>query len=257
MDFIVERNDIAKMEVDAIVLPANPQLRIGPGASKAIFDNAGSKQLEKECAKRLNELKKAGVELAPGMSVVTHAYNLSAQVIVHTIVPKWRGGDHGEYDELCMAYLSALKVADRMGLYSIAFPLLASGNMGFDIDVAVEVAMRSIEHFKPENNLSEIYLVTYGDNATRKMRDLGFEVKEHVNQMDILDQKVAQAGMVSTAGRKQKKASPVFENLFDDAIEWLKEPENCEKLIGAALSIMKFVTSLKSQESAKQQNSAD
>ena len=41
MDFKIERNDIAKMLVDAVVLPANWRLVVGTGASMALFEAAG------------------------------------------------------------------------------------------------------------------------------------------------------------------------------------------------------------------------
>ena len=67
---------------------------------------------------------------------MTLAYNLDAQYIVHAVVPKWIDGTHDEYEELCAAYLSALNIADVMRCESIAFPLLAAGSNGFDLDLA-------------------------------------------------------------------------------------------------------------------------
>lgn len=51
MKFEIIRNDIANMEVDAVVLPANTKLREGSGVSKRIFEKAGRKDLEKVCKK--------------------------------------------------------------------------------------------------------------------------------------------------------------------------------------------------------------
>lgn len=245
MDFKVVRNNIANMAVDAVVLPANPQLRVGSGASKAIFDAAGSKQLEKECAKRLKEVKHAGINLEPGMSVATHAYDLPSKVILHTIVPKWLDGHHSEYDELCMAYLASLSLADKMGISSIAFPLLASGNNGFDIDVAIEVAVKSIEHYQPVNDLSEVYLVTFGEHATKKMRDFGYEVEEYIDQRDVRGQAAAQGFIVS---HSRKKLNKDVDKLISIATDWLKEPENKKKLMQAAYKVMLVVVSKKLPE---------
>lgn len=49
MQFEITRNDITNMAVDAIVLPANLRLREGSGTSKAVFEKAGRKELEKAC----------------------------------------------------------------------------------------------------------------------------------------------------------------------------------------------------------------
>ena len=53
MEFEVIRNDICNMAVDAIVLPANPLLEEGNGASKAIFERAGRRALTKACNKSI------------------------------------------------------------------------------------------------------------------------------------------------------------------------------------------------------------
>ena len=49
MKFEIIRNDITNMKVDAIVLPANKGLKEGKGASNAIYEKAGRKELEKAC----------------------------------------------------------------------------------------------------------------------------------------------------------------------------------------------------------------
>lgn len=67
-----------------------------------------------------------------GNAVPTLAYKLNAKFIIHTVVPKWIDGNNSEYDFLSSAYLSALTAAELMGCESISFPLLGSGNNGFD-----------------------------------------------------------------------------------------------------------------------------
>ena len=46
MNYRIVRNDISEMSADAIVLPANPALVEGPGASAALFEKAGRGGLE-------------------------------------------------------------------------------------------------------------------------------------------------------------------------------------------------------------------
>lgn len=104
MEFKVQRNDITHVEVDAIVCPQNPSLKEGPGTSAAIFGKAGRAQLKKACASK--------GKVRVGATVVTSAYDLPSKIILHTVVPKWRGGNRHEYEQLCEAYLSALAVAD-------------------------------------------------------------------------------------------------------------------------------------------------
>lgn len=93
----------------------------------------------------------------------TLGYNLSSKYIIHAVVPKWIDGEHNEYDLLSSAYLAALNIAEVMRCESIAFPLLASGNNGFDKELAVRIAEESIESFQGVN-LKKVFLVIYGDN---------------------------------------------------------------------------------------------
>ncbi|MDO4492166.1 MAG: macro domain-containing protein [Lachnospiraceae bacterium] len=128
------KGDITDIRTDAIVLPANKHLKEGSGASEAIFKAAGRKELTKACAKI------GFCEI--GSAVPTLGYGLKSKYIVHAVVPKWVDGNHNEYDFLSSAYLSALELADVMDCKSIAFPLLASGNNGFDLELAFEIGVR-------------------------------------------------------------------------------------------------------------------
>ena len=49
MPMVVVRNDITRIEADAIVNPANRRLEHGNGTSDAIFQRAGAEKLEKAC----------------------------------------------------------------------------------------------------------------------------------------------------------------------------------------------------------------
>lgn len=73
MLYKVIRNDITKMTVDAIVLPANPKLAEGPGASAAIFEKAGRKQLTRAC-KLPESLTKKHI-MQSGMQRYRHSKN--------------------------------------------------------------------------------------------------------------------------------------------------------------------------------------
>lgn len=103
------------------------------------------------------------------------AFDLNAKFIIHAVVPKWIDGEHDEYGLLSSAYLTSMKLADLMGCESIAFPLLASGNNGFDRSIAFEIAKRSINEFKGEK-LQKVILVIYGENTESFVRSKGYDV---------------------------------------------------------------------------------
>ena len=99
----VIRGNILNVLSEAIVLPANTALREGSGVSTAIFQAAGRKQLTEAC-------RKIG-SCEEGRAVVTPGFDLKADYIIHTVVPRWIDGQHGEYERLCASYLAALNVA--------------------------------------------------------------------------------------------------------------------------------------------------
>ena len=78
MPLRIVRNDITKMQVDAIVNAANTALRMGGGVCGAIFSAAGADELQVEC----NRIGGCKVVEA----VITGGYRLSAKYIIHTIM---------------------------------------------------------------------------------------------------------------------------------------------------------------------------
>ena len=83
------RNDITKMQVDAVVNPSNPELHMGRGTSWAIYHAAGETELTNACRKI------GGCEA--GKAVLTKGFALPAKFIIHAVCPTWRDG--GEQDK--------------------------------------------------------------------------------------------------------------------------------------------------------------
>lgn len=222
MEFEIIRNDITLMRVDAIVLPANAQLKEGSGTSNAIFEKAGRKLLEKECAVY------GAVDI--GSSVPTSGGNLEAKYILHTVVPKWIDGEHQEYALLSSAYFSALTLADAMGCKSIAFPLLASGNNGFDMHIAFEIAKESIARYQSNNKLSKVFLVVYGMRVVSMLKGLGLDVEERIDEDYVISQNENKKNMKQCAEDREEKRNSLGDNL-DHVLKFVKDPENQKKII--------------------------
>lgn len=212
----------------------------------AIFEAAGRDELEVECSMRFEQAKREGRRLVPGVTVPTLAYNLPAKVILHAIVPKWNPEDpEVSYEDLCKSYASALVMADEMGMESVAFPVLSSGNNGFDADVAIDIALQSLGQYQPKNTLAKAYLVTFDSGITQNMRDRGYEVEDVIDQTYVLGQDVHQAEVRERDRQRHQEAKdrdkPLVQNMIDDAINWLKVPENQKTVLGFALAVATVV----------------
>lgn len=233
MNFEIVQNDITQMLVDAVVLPANEKLKEGSGTSKAIFGKAGRKELTKACA----EIKTCKM----GEAVPTLGFKLDADYIIHAVVPKWVDGEHQEYDYLSAAYLSALSVADIMNCETIAFPLLASGNNGFDLGLAYDIAKSSIESFSGVN-LKKIFLVIYSDNIITFLKGRGVSISNIQGNTIVAKEKEIQKQKIKQLGKEGKEvAAKMLEEQISKALNYLKDEENREKVIAAGISIAQMV----------------
>ncbi len=152
MPFQIVRNDITRMDTDAIVNAANRSLEMGGGVCGAIFNAAGARELQAECDRI------GGCET--GQAVITGGYRLPARHIIHAVGPVWQGGGHGEEALLRSCYSSALQLAEKHRLKSVAFPLISSGIYGYPKDQALRVAVSAIEEFLAGHEM-QVFLVVF------------------------------------------------------------------------------------------------
>lgn len=128
----VQRGDITRLELDAIVNAANEQLWPGGGVCGAIHAAAGP-----ELARACREVGGCPT----GEARITPGFNLPAGHVIHAVGPVWRGGGAGEADLLAGCYENAISLAARNGLETIAFPAISTGIFGYPAAAAAEVAI--------------------------------------------------------------------------------------------------------------------
>ena len=157
------QGDITGERTEAIVNAANSSLLGGGGVDGAIHDAGGPRILE-QC----RQIRKAQYPqgLPVGQAVATSAGNLAASYVIHTVGPRWMGGQSGQAEQLASCYRESLRVADELGLKSIAFPAISTGIFGYPIAEAAQVAVKTVYDELPGlKNVCLVRLVAF-DQAT-------------------------------------------------------------------------------------------
>lgn len=127
--------DITRLATDAIVNAANATLLGGSGVDGAIHRAAGPELLA-HC-RALGGCPTGQARLTPG-------FRLPARHVIHTVGPVWRGGKADEEALLASCYRESLRLADRAGLSSLAFPAISTSIYGFPPERAAPLAVGAV-----------------------------------------------------------------------------------------------------------------
>ncbi len=179
MPFNIVRNDITKMETDAIVNAANSRLLMGGGVCGAIFNAAGAEKMQAACDK----IGFCGL----GEAVITKGFNLKAKYVIHTVGPIYKAGNTVQEQQLYSAYASSLKLAKSKRIRSIAFPLISSGIFGYPKSEAITIARQAIKDFLKDSDM-DIYLVVYDRDAFEISKGLFDKIKSYIAETLVLPQ---------------------------------------------------------------------
>ena len=173
MPFEIVRNDIVKMEVDAIVNTANPKAIIGSGVDYRIHSVAGPQLLEAR--------RNIG-DITVGSAAVTPGFDLPAKYVIHAVGPAWIDGEHNEEKLLEQCYYSALNRAYAKQCKSVAFPLMSSGNYGFPKAKAMKIAQRIIMEFLWNHDDMHIFLVVFQDEEFHLSEKMFKSVESYIDE---------------------------------------------------------------------------
>ena len=231
MPLTIVRQDITKMNVDAIVNAANTDLQMGGGVCGAIFQAAGVKELQAACD-----------QVAPiktGTAAITPGFALPAKYVIHAAGPVYSFWHKGRSRELLRsAYINALKLAGENGCESIAFPLISSGVYGYPKDEALEVARTAIEEYLQDHDM-EVYLAVFDRSSVRISEALLGDVESYIDQhyvdthrvtrrqlLDVEEDALRQAARPDLSVQAPAMAAPMSMPAqgLDDLIENMDEP---------------------------------
>ena len=231
MPLTIVRQDITKMNVDAIVNAANTDLQMGGGVCGAIFRAAGERELQAACD-QVSPIKTGEAAITPGFA-------LPAKYVIHAAGPVYSAWHKRRYEEqLRSAYINSLKLAAENGCESIAFPLISSGIYGYPKDEALEVARSAIENFLRDHDM-EVYLAVFDQSSFRISEALLGAVESYIDQhymdthrvtrrqlLDVEADAIRQAERPDLSIRAPSMAAPMAMPAqgLDDLMENLDEP---------------------------------
>ena len=183
MPFEIVRNDITRMEVDAIVNAANEGLLGGGGVDGAIHRAAGPRLLE--ACRAIGGCPTGDVRITPG-------FDLPCRWVIHTVGPVWRGGGAGEAELLRACYARSLALALATGCRSVAFPLISAGAYGYPREEALRIATGAIRDFLMTEEM-QVYLVVY-DRASFSIGEKLYErIRSYIDDSAVPEESLAEA----------------------------------------------------------------
>lgn len=186
MPFKIIRNDITRMQTDAIVNTANELPTVGPGCDHAVYETAGYDEL-------LSYRKEHVGEVNEGEAFITPGFRLPAKYIIHAVSPLFVDGNQGEEELLRSCYRKSLSLAVENGIRSIAFPLISTGSFGFPKEEGMRIAVDEIHAFLLTNEM-QIYLVVFDEKATQMGRNLYPDLETYIDRNYVEEKREEEYG---------------------------------------------------------------
>lgn len=171
MPLQIIRQDITKMNVDAIVNTTNEEMIGYSGVDYAVHTAAGP-ELDAECEKI--------APLGLGQAKITAGYSLPCKYVIHTSGPIWQGGLVGESILLRSCYIESLKLAVEHKCRSVAFPLISAGVYGYPKDQVLKFAVQTITEFLFEHELN-VYLCVFDKEAYTFSQQLFRDIQDFID----------------------------------------------------------------------------
>ena len=219
MPFKIVRNDITKMNTEAIVNTANDHAAVGTGCDSAIYNAAGYEELLKYRKEKIGFVPEGEAFLTPG-------FYLQANYIIHAVSPLYRGGNQGEEEKLRSCYRKSLQIAKENHIKSIAFPLISTGGFGYPKEEGMRIAADEIHAFLLKNDML-IYLVVFDSQSTRLGEKLYSDLETYIDR-NYVEEKQAEEydvcfSQIGLSGQRSRRNTEepylAFEEVHESKLE--------------------------------------
>lgn len=168
MDFEVVQGDIAEQSADVLVDEADTGLGVSGGIGVSLWRAAGRELVE-------DAIQHGPVGL--GQVVVTSAYGLDAEYVIHAAVMPNYGDRKATAESIERATQHALEAADEQECESLVIPALGCGVGDFDLAEGAEIICRVIWEYEPET-LSDVRVIAFKNDEYDLVKDVAARVKE-------------------------------------------------------------------------------
>ena len=173
MSLKIIRNDITKMNTEAIVNTANEKPTVGSGCDTAVYNAAGYDELLNYRKEKIGFVKEGDAFITPG-------FKLGAKYIIHAVSPRFSGEE--ETEKLVRScYKKSLELAKKNNIKSIAFPLIATGSYGFPKEAGLRVALDEINKFLLKDDM-EVYIVVFDPESTTLSAKISAKLEEYIDE---------------------------------------------------------------------------
>ena len=153
--------DITEEDTEAIVNAANSLLKHGGGVAGAIVRKGGE-----EIQRESDEIVKKKGPVPAGSAVYTSGGKLKAKYVIHAVGPIW--GEGNEEEKLRSAVNSALKLASKLKVSSVALPAISTGIFGYPKEQGTRVILEEVVKFLKESkdtSLREVHLTNIDEET--------------------------------------------------------------------------------------------
>lgn len=175
MPIKIVASDVINIKSDAIVNPIARRSSPFINANMKLYQTAGP-ELFADC-ERMGEVPL-------GKAFITPGYNLSFKYVIHTAVPRWRGGASDEQALWRSCYAEALSLAAEYSCESVVISFSVKELYGYPIDKAVQLAADVVDCFLAEHEML-VYFVICDRSSYRIEQDIYTDVQTYIDNIYI------------------------------------------------------------------------